>query len=473
MLKVLALCFILLRILLNTVDACDDKQSYCSGWKDSGYCETTSVYHAYMSENCKKTCGFCKVNPCDAVPCKNGGTCSQQGDSFTCQCKSGYEGNTCETVNPCYRNPCKNGGSCVRSGQSFTCNCVNGFEGSTCEKKATVPAKECKNSGKYDSQCPEWKEAGFCETSSKYYGFMTDHCSETCGFCKAECKDLETADYCAGYKDYCDHATYGSTISKNCPKTCNKCPGAELPCGEGPDKLDRVVGGADAEPNDWPWQALLKTNNKYYCGGTLVAKRWVLTAGHCLRYKTKEQLSVVLGDHIRSKAEGPEQSFTVDLIVRHPNYDSKTKDNDIALLKLNKDAVLSKKVNLACLPKEAVDLDATCYITGWGRTTGLGDTADTLQEAKLKVVTNQACSVLNTSPPVTENMLCAGYGFDFSKSQSGCQGDSGGPFVCEIGKKWYVHGAVSWGSSRCISVESYTVFARVHKFVGWIEKTIK
>ncbi len=75
--------------------------------------------------------------------------------------------------------------------------------------------------------------------------------------------------------------------------------GAEPECGEGPDKLDRVVGGADAEPNDWPWQALLKTNNKYYCGGTLVAKRWVLTAGHCLRYKTKEQLSVVLGDHIR------------------------------------------------------------------------------------------------------------------------------------------------------------------------------
>ncbi len=42
---------------------------------------------------------FPLVNPCEKIPCKNGGTCIPNGDNFKCQCKVGYEGNTCETGN--------------------------------------------------------------------------------------------------------------------------------------------------------------------------------------------------------------------------------------------------------------------------------------------------------------------------------------------------------------------------------------
>ena len=36
-------------------------------------------------------------NPCVDHPCKNGGSCSQVGDTFKCDCITGWTGATCET----------------------------------------------------------------------------------------------------------------------------------------------------------------------------------------------------------------------------------------------------------------------------------------------------------------------------------------------------------------------------------------
>ena len=36
------------------------------------------------------------VNPCDSYPCKNGGTCENDEDTFTCSCTEKFEGLTCE-----------------------------------------------------------------------------------------------------------------------------------------------------------------------------------------------------------------------------------------------------------------------------------------------------------------------------------------------------------------------------------------
>ena len=111
--------------------------------------------------------------------------------------------------------------------------------------------------------------------------------------------------------------------------------------------------------------------------------------------------------------------------------------------------------------------------SGWGRTIAFGSHAKVLQEALLPQVTNDQCKTLNRNR-VTEKMLCAGYGFDFSRAQSGCQGDSGGPYVCQTlnEKRWELHGAVSWGSSRCIATERYTVFTRVSMYNDWIQQQI-
>jgi len=57
-------------------------------------------------------------------------------------------------------------------------------------------------------------------------------------------------------------------------------------CGDRPKT--RIVGGTKASAGDWPWQAMLMRGSFGFCGGTLVAPQWVVTASHCVdKYKNQ------------------------------------------------------------------------------------------------------------------------------------------------------------------------------------------
>ncbi len=47
--------------------------------------------------------------------------------------------------------------------------------------------------------------------------------------------------------------------------------------------LDKtVVGGVISEHGEWPWQAAIgKKSTGQFCGGSLIAGRWVPSAAHC------------------------------------------------------------------------------------------------------------------------------------------------------------------------------------------------
>merc|ERR1719348_2938401 len=58
-------------------------------------------------------------------------------------------------------------------------------------------------------------------------------------------------------------------------------------CGiEGPPAKEeaegKIVGGHEAQPNQWPWQVALFIDNAWFCGGALISENWVLTAAHCV-----------------------------------------------------------------------------------------------------------------------------------------------------------------------------------------------
>ena len=43
-------------------------------------------------------------------------------------------------------------------------------------------------------------------------------------------------------------------------------------------KLPYIVGGRDATPGKYPWQASLQRDGLHLCGGSLISRRWVVTA---------------------------------------------------------------------------------------------------------------------------------------------------------------------------------------------------
>lgn len=245
-----------------------------------------------------------------------------------------------------------------------------------------------------------------------------------------------------------------------------------------------IIGGQDAETHEYPHMALLGYGSdnrdiEWYCGGSLISERFILTAGHCISNKDVGRVThVLVGAYQRNEVTNSSKVFRVKTIIKHPEYAPPSVYNDITLLELDRDVPLSSTTVPACLHAgEPVD-DARVAATGWGLTHDWGQVSEKLQKVILDKFSTSHCSSVT---PISRNVklgfneetqLCYG---DKGVSRNTCYGDSGGPIQiksADIKCMYMIVGVTSYGKGSCGVVGATGIYTRVAPYVPWIESIV-
>jgi secreted trypsin-like serine protease len=240
--------------------------------------------------------------------------------------------------------------------------------------------------------------------------------------------------------------------------------------------LDLIVGGTEAVPNSWPWQVVwcrkgAGTTCSLSCGGSVVHNNWVITAGHCVYGNTNSpgNYAVKAGAHDQTcNNQNCATQVNVARIILHPQYNSNTLVNDIALIQLATPLTYGTTIQPVCLPaadSSVVMEPNRAWTTGWGTTSSGGSVATRLRQVNVPFVNQTRCNTAYAQygGVVQSVMTCAGAG-----GIDACQGDSGGPLVRQgANNDWYLYGITSWGVG-CADARYPGVYARTSAFCTWI-----
>uniref|UniRef100_A0A3B3HYH9 Peptidase S1 domain-containing protein n=1 Tax=Oryzias latipes TaxID=8090 RepID=A0A3B3HYH9_ORYLA len=232
-------------------------------------------------------------------------------------------------------------------------------------------------------------------------------------------------------------------------------------CGYAPLN-SRLVGVSSVTNNgQWPWMASLQRNGKHVCGGTLVSLNAVLSNAECFSSGSASDVNVVLGLQSLQGSNLNKVSQTVTTVIIHPNYDSVTSDNDIALLQLSS-PILQTIRSFSFMEYRC------CQLINLFLLLVSLPAPQTLQEVQVPIVGNRQCKCSYGASSITDNMVCAGL---LAGGKDSCQGDSGGPLVIKQNNRWIQAGVVSFGEG-CVEPDYPGVYTRVSQYQTWINTQI-
>ncbi len=234
---------------------------------------------------------------------------------------------------------------------------------------------------------------------------------------------------------------------------------------------ESATGKVPAEDGEHPWQVALVSrgeNNAYdgqFCGGSLIAPEWILTAAHCLEEESADSVDVVIGRNTLSSSDG--ERIPAEQIILHSDYmDGSDENADIALIKLSRPATEGEIISLANnqTTGHLDDAGVDVTVSGWGLLHELDETSpDELHDVSTEIVSNELCNVAYDGE-INNSVLCAG---EEEGGKDSCNGDSGGPLITNEGGEPLQVGVVSWGEG-CGLENYYGVYTRVAAFQDWM-----
>ena len=253
-----------------------------------------------------------------------------------------------------------------------------------------------------------------------------------------------------------------------------------------PDGEERMVGvirGTPVTRGTANWVAALwrpdriPLAGRFLCGGSLIARGWVLTAAHCLE-DSIGRVAVGSGHTIRLGVHNPfnENEGTTHVITgvfQHPSYLGRERSKalawDIALISYAPTPQRRGEVTGTITPvtldtvpptRREIASGTPATVLGWGRTK-YGDPRNpaALMQGRVFLQTLASCTTDTKFTDIRrDSVLCAEEG----RGQHNCDGDSGGPMVLDggQGRGPVLIGVIS-NANACGSGDAPSRFVRV------------
>ncbi|XP_014215660.1 serine protease easter-like isoform X2 [Copidosoma floridanum] len=259
----------------------------------------------------------------------------------------------------------------------------------------------------------------------------------------------------------------------------------------GPFNSDKIIGGNVTRINEIPWMALLsydtgKGRPEFRCGGSILNKRYILTAAHCVAQLPPglRLIGVRVGEHDFAKERDCEavgtseevcaeryQDFQIESVTSHEKYSTVNYHNDIAIIRVNRDIDFRPdNVKPVCMPigSSAKISSKKLMVTGWG-VTEQRIASTVLLKIYLPIYSQDECAkTYQRQAAIWHKQICIGG----EQGKDSCSGDSGGPLVAPSvynGTPRYVqYGVVSFGIKLCGTQGFPGVYTRLNFYLDWL-----
>ena len=213
-------------------------------------------------------------------------------------------------------------------------------------------------------------------------------------------------------------------------------------------------------------------DNAWFCGGSIISENYIMTAAHCA--DGASYFDIMAGAHnVRASSEPHRVEITSYNGWTHPQWNSNTLANDIALIELPSPLSFNEYIKPSCMPMagDTADVGEMVTCTGWGKPSdSAGGISPVLRMVEDRpVISNAECNAIYGI--VGDGVVC----IDTTGGKGTCNGDSGGPLNMKFnvkdessGDKWKQVGVVSFGASAGCEVGYPAGFTRTESYLDWV-----